>query len=156
MQEVPQPFVALETGSGSNVGSDRQRIMRVLIWSHHLLATSKRKDIIDWCLELSLWGISKPGYPGIIIVEGALNDVTEFLKRIKSLNWQALTVRHEEIEDVPASASVHATARLREPLERTFGFHKPRAVEVEKMGTVSEIMKTANLEDMFKSAMKLK
>jgi len=68
-----------------------------IIWSHHLLATSKRKDIIEWSDELGLWGISKPGYPGVIIVEGLEEYVDQFLKRIKSLNWQALSVRHEEV-----------------------------------------------------------
>ena len=33
----------------------------VIIWAHHLLATSKRKDIIKWSEELDLAGISKPG-----------------------------------------------------------------------------------------------
>lgn len=38
------------------------RIKRTLIWSHHLLAISKRKDIVAWSAELQLAGLSKPGY----------------------------------------------------------------------------------------------
>ncbi|PRP79763.1 RWD domain containing 2B, partial [Planoprotostelium fungivorum] len=68
----------------------------VVIWSHHLLATSKRKDILEWSEELDLCTISKPGYPGVIVVEGLEDMVKEFVSRIKSLNWQALSVRHEE------------------------------------------------------------
>lgn len=37
------------------------KIKRVLLWSHHLLAISKRKDIVSWSSELSLAGLSKPG-----------------------------------------------------------------------------------------------
>lgn len=58
-------------------------IKRLLFWSHHLKATSKRKDIVQWGSELELWGISKPGYPGVFFVEGVATDVDEFASRIK-------------------------------------------------------------------------
>lgn len=58
-------------------------IKQLLFWSHHLKATSKRKDIVQWGSELGLWGISKPGYPGVFIVEGVAEDVDEFATRIK-------------------------------------------------------------------------
>lgn len=54
-----------------------------LLWSHHLLATSKRRDIVAWASELDLYVISKPGYPGVIVTEGIERDVDEFLTRIK-------------------------------------------------------------------------
>jgi hypothetical protein len=78
-----------------------------LIWSHHLLATSKRKDIVAWSTELLLFGCSKPGcdpsrflprfdhrgsrdcsphfcsYPGVIVIEGSKENVDEFVWRIK-------------------------------------------------------------------------
>ncbi|PSK33518.1 hypothetical protein B9Z65_7405 [Elsinoe australis] len=74
-----------------------QKIKRLLIWSHHLLATSKRKDIIAWSRELHLSGFSRPGYPGAIVVEGDKDNVDEFETRIKALRWQALQVRGEEV-----------------------------------------------------------
>lgn len=49
-------------------------------------------------------GISKPGYPGVIVVEGLSANVNEFVARIKRLNWQALQVRCEE-EDEPIQAT---------------------------------------------------
>lgn len=30
------------------------QIKRILIWTHHLLALSKRKDIVNWSSELNL------------------------------------------------------------------------------------------------------
>lgn len=107
---------------------------RILIWTHHLLALSKRKDIIQWSSELHLNGISKPGYPGIIIVEGDGLEVDEFITRIKGLNWQAITVRHEETDT----------------LRRLDGFH-----EVSDMSDVSKRMEGAGLRDMFMTAMKI-
>ncbi len=43
---------------------------RKLIWFHHILSTTKRKAIVKWAAELELGGYSKPGYPGVLIVEG--------------------------------------------------------------------------------------
>ncbi|KAK3061072.1 hypothetical protein LTS18_007082, partial [Coniosporium uncinatum] len=72
------------------------RIKRVVIWSHHLLATSKRRDILTWSKELHLSGFSRPGYPGAVFVEGEVESVDEFVRRLKALRWQALQVRAEE------------------------------------------------------------
>jgi len=76
---------------------DREMFKTVLLWSHHLLATSKRKDIVSWSRELRLAGYSRPGHPGAILIEGAQPDVDEFVSRIKALRWQALQVRGEEV-----------------------------------------------------------
>ncbi|KAF2149636.1 DUF1115-domain-containing protein [Myriangium duriaei CBS 260.36] len=75
------------------------RIHRLLLWAHHLLATSKRRDILSWSRDLRLSGFSRPGYPGAILVEGEAEDVAEFERRIKALRWQALQVRGEEDSD---------------------------------------------------------
>ena len=45
-------------------------IGRKLIWFHHILSTTKRKAVVKWAAELELGGYSKPGYPGVLIVEG--------------------------------------------------------------------------------------
>lgn len=83
--------------SGSPSESSGGHIKRTLLWSHHLLATSKRKDIITWSRELRLGGYSRPGYPGAIFVEGEAGSVDEFVRRIKALRWQALQVRAEDV-----------------------------------------------------------
>ncbi|KAK3079648.1 hypothetical protein LTS18_004317 [Coniosporium uncinatum] len=72
-------------------------IKRVVIWSHHLLATSKRRDILTWSKELHLSGFSRPGYPGAVFAEGEVESVDEFVRRLKALRWQALQVRAEEV-----------------------------------------------------------
>lgn len=43
------------------VGHEPLQLKIVLMWSHHLLATSKRKDIVAWSHELQLWVLSRPG-----------------------------------------------------------------------------------------------
>jgi len=52
---------------------------------------------VQWSTELRLWGLSKPGYPGVIVVEGVEEQVDEFVHRIKQLQWKALQVRSETL-----------------------------------------------------------
>jgi len=83
-------------GGNATDSAKPPRYKRLLLWSHHLLATGKRKSIVSWSRELDLAGFSRPGYPGAVFVEGLEGDVDEFVKRMKALRWQALQVRAEE------------------------------------------------------------
>lgn len=37
------------------------KMSRVIFWTHHLKAPSKKRDMSAWCSELSLWGLIKSG-----------------------------------------------------------------------------------------------
>ncbi|WFD27288.1 hypothetical protein MNAN1_002284 [Malassezia nana] len=50
---------------------------RVLFWTHHLVAPSKRKQFAAWCPDMHVWGILKLGYPGFLCFEGAAEDVDD-------------------------------------------------------------------------------
>lgn len=39
----------------------RGSVKTALFWSHHLLATSKRKDLQHWSTELGVWTLAKIG-----------------------------------------------------------------------------------------------
>lgn len=87
----------------STVEPSPVRLKGALLWSHHLLATSKRKDIQHWSTELNVWAIAKIGsvklssisiavraevmfssrYPGVMVFQGEEADVNEFIRRIK-------------------------------------------------------------------------
>lgn len=67
----------------------------VIIWLHHLLALSKRKLALS---PTSISGITKPGYPGIILLSGPTASVTDHVNTLKAENWQAFQVRYEEAE----------------------------------------------------------
>ncbi|CBX94960.1 hypothetical protein IAQ61_008403 [Plenodomus lingam] len=85
---------------GATLGqSVHQKPKTVIIWLHHLLNTNKRK------LALSpppssppVSGITKPGYPGVLIYSGPSSTVTEHVNTLKAQNWQAFQVRYEEEE----------------------------------------------------------
>lgn len=55
---------------------------------HHIASLHKRKCIVGWARELRLGGYSKPGWPGVVVVEGEAADAEEFVQRVRSLQWQ--------------------------------------------------------------------
>lgn len=66
-----------------------------VIWLHHLLNTNKRKLAISpESSEVS--GITKPGYPGVLVYSGPKAKVEEHVNQLKSQNWQAFQVRLED------------------------------------------------------------
>ncbi|TNY23187.1 hypothetical protein DMC30DRAFT_56113 [Rhodotorula diobovata] len=142
---------------------EHRKLKTTLLWSHHLLATSKRKDIVAWSTELSL-------YPGVIIVEGLASNVDEFVHRIKQLQWKALQVRCElggalidaqaveeaglGVRDAPVWV-VRRRSHLGPVLDPK-GADKVCVREVEGLNEVGEIsMRAAGLEDVFLTALKL-
>ncbi|KAH6620116.1 hypothetical protein C7974DRAFT_316623 [Boeremia exigua] len=64
----------------------------VIIWLHHLLNTNKRK----LCLSPAFSGITKPGYPGILVYSGPAAAVDAHVNELKAQNWAAFQVRFEE------------------------------------------------------------
>ncbi|WFD44000.1 hypothetical protein MPSI1_002665 [Malassezia psittaci] len=68
---------------------------RIIFWSHHLIAPSKRKQFAAWCPELHVWGLFKLGYPGFLCFEGLASDVDEMVRRVKSMQWHAISARVE-------------------------------------------------------------
>lgn len=131
-----------------------------LLWSHHLLAMSKRKDIQHWSVELKLWSLAKIGYPGVIVVEGVRSEVDEFLRRVKALQWYALQVRYEESslhEEVDESVVLRGCA-LRKAVEAngpSSNSDKPHGYETNEMSELASIMRMAGLGEIFATSMKL-
>lgn len=78
-----------------NLGRDVDSSKSVIIWLHHLLALTKRKLAFS---PSALSGITKPGYPGIMIFSGPSLAVTDHINTLKAENWQAFQVRYEEDE----------------------------------------------------------
>lgn len=88
----------------------------VLIWFHHLLSTRKRKDI----LALStVRGISKPGYPGILVLQGAKHNVNDAITELKGMRWQAIQVRAElEDHDTLLDDRIHEVESIAQVVEQ--------------------------------------
>ncbi|KAN0063237.1 hypothetical protein ACQY0O_004401 [Thecaphora frezii] len=103
---------------------------RALMAFHHILSSHKIAALHEWSWQLRLCGIVKVGYPGILLCTGpaspldeagqklgALDPVTEYVKRIKRLRWQTCTLK--ALGDVPAPETADSTkpTSAQDPLE---------------------------------------
>lgn len=109
----------------SEIHSHRPEIFHALLTSHHLVSATKRKLIKGWSSELHVTGFAKVGYPGLIYAEGEKENVEQFVKNVKAMNWLALRVRF--VEQVAASAQTANTG--------------DEWVEVQKISEVLELMR---------------
>ena len=80
--------------------SSKVQFGRRCLYSHHIRAESKRKAIQEWALQLNLSGMSKIGYPGIVVVEGPESGCEQYVNAVSRLRWKHFCVRGEEIMDV--------------------------------------------------------
>lgn len=68
----------------------------VIVWLHHLLNTNKRKMALSPAASVS--GVTKPGYPGVLVYSGPANAVREHVDELKGQNWAAFQVRMDSSE----------------------------------------------------------
>jgi len=76
-------------------------IGRRIIYSHHIIANSKRKALSELASQYKLGGYTKIGWPGVILIEGDEFGCQQFVDEIKSMRWQHLSVRAEEQSEIP-------------------------------------------------------
>lgn len=70
----------------------------IIVWLHHLLNTNKRKQALSPA-SAEISGLTKPGYPGVLVYSGPKSDVRAYVNELKQLNWQAFQVRLESEEE---------------------------------------------------------
>ncbi|XP_063989199.1 RWD domain-containing protein 2A [Diachasmimorpha longicaudata] len=73
---------------------------RYWIYSHHIYSNIKRKDMADEAKECQLSGFCLAGKPGIICVEGALEDCEYWWQKIKVMNWHKILLKLVEEENL--------------------------------------------------------
>ena len=134
----------IESSSDAIEHSKESPALKVtLLWTHHLLSTAKRKFIVSRSAELCLCGLSKPGYPGVILVEGPLDSVDMFVRELKGLRWQAIAVRAEMTYDQGEGS------KLREVEHKAGGALEKGITEVETMGQITSRLHNTGLESWF-------
>jgi len=108
--------------------------LTIIVWLHHLLNTNKRKLALS--PDASVSGITKPGYPGVLVYSGPAKAVREHVNELKGQNWAAFQVRLEVDEAWKFS-------------------HGTGVREVEAMGDVVAAVGEARKEDLMQ-ALKIK
>lgn len=68
-QAAQQPASDAGRGGGGRSEARRLVLSRRCVWFHHIKNLNKRKSIVTWGGELGLGGYSKPGFPGVVLVE---------------------------------------------------------------------------------------
>ena len=109
-------------------GATRPENYHALLTSHHLVSPTKRRLMQKWSSELNISGFTKVGHPGLIYAEGDKENVDEFVRKVRAMQWLALRVRF--IEPI-------------EPYQCDPGH---RWIEVEKVGEVLGLMRTRGRE----------
>lgn len=118
---------------------------RRLIHSHHIIAQSKRKAIVELANQHNIGGYTKIGWPGVIIVEGEECDCIAYVDAIRTMRWQHLVVRGEE--QVPVTSI--------DELEEARVLPKKMHEIGDKMSDIAELCKEAGLEELFLTSMKI-
>jgi hypothetical protein len=128
----------------------------LLIYSHHIIAKSKRRAIKDLAREHNLGGYAKIGWPGIIVVEGPETDCEAFYAAIRRFRWQHLELRGREVEALDAAIGNASTVAASTTLDdlRRFPTTMTELGE-DQMSLLAELCAEAGLEDLFRTSMKI-
>lgn len=125
-------------------------LLRLVLWFHHIKSVTKRKAICGWARELGLGGLAKPGFPGVVVVEGLTECVRDFVARVRGLQWQAMQQRGEEA--VPCNAC--ATGRM-EPLPARGFVGEFEELPETGLSELGAACRRAGCEHLFLAALKL-
>lgn len=141
-EEVVARHVSSESASR---GTDWSKVnvennKAVIIWLHHLLNTNKRKLALTPTSRAGdIVGVTKPGYPGVLVYSGKAGAIDEHVAELKAQRWQAFQVRFEETMDDPWLFNFGQGIR-----------------EVESMAEITEAMVDDTVREAFLRAMKVK
>lgn len=126
----------------------------VVIWLHHLLNTNKRKLALSPGLDGgSVSGLTRPGYPGVMVFSGPKDAVDSHVAELRSQRWQAFQVRYdsEQDEDRDTEAGNDDEGDL------AWGFkHYTGVREVESLGEMTQGIVRAEHRETFIRVMGLK
>ena len=104
-------------------------LTRRLIYSHHIIAPSKRAGLRECAQILGVTTLVKIGWPGAICLEGPKDRVDAFVNHITRWRWKQLAVRGEQDADSRA-------------LPRVF-------LETSDMSAFAGHLRSAGLEELF-------
>ncbi|KAK4892353.1 hypothetical protein LTR27_009187 [Elasticomyces elasticus] len=86
-----------DNNDGTSVSHTAETKVTIIVWLHHLLNTNKRKLCLSPPPGVS--GVTKPGYPGVLLYSGLAAAVHEHVNELKQQNWAAFQVRLEDDEE---------------------------------------------------------
>lgn len=137
-------------------GEDKKKQPRktVVIWLHHLLNTNKRKLALSPGLDgESVSGLTRPGYPGVLVFSGPKDAVDSHVAELRSQRWQAFQVRYDSEQDGGHGAG----GGNGDDDDLAWGFEHSKGVrEVESLGDMTQGIARAEHRETFLRVMGLK
>ena len=131
----------------NNISLEKKIVLgRRLIYSHHIIAKSKRSIVADLASQNNLGGFVKIGWPGIILIEGNEVDCIMYVEEIKKLRWQYLVVRGEQQVELESESQLNQKRKL----PNVF-----RELAENQMSDLATLCKDSGLEDLFLTSMKI-
>ncbi|RYC54779.1 hypothetical protein CHU98_g11433 [Xylaria longipes] len=95
-EDPPQNATTRAMGQSESQGVNTLSNRTVIIWLHHLLNTNKRKLALNPSMAGSkVSGVTRPGYPGVLIFSGERSAVESHLSELRNQRWQAFQVRYD-------------------------------------------------------------
>ncbi|EJK50200.1 hypothetical protein THAOC_30860 [Thalassiosira oceanica] len=119
---------------------------RRIIYSHHIIANSKRRGLHDLASQYNLGGYAKIGWPGVVLVEGEESSCQSFVDEIKRWRWQQLQVRGEEQIRIPRGDSLDDHRKLSPDFEE---------LGEDEMSALAQNCRVAGLEGLFLTCLKI-
>ena len=113
---------------------------RRLIYSHHIIAPSKRAGLRELSVALGVTALVKIGWPGVIVLEGDLPRVETFISVIQGWRWKRLAVRGEQEVEGGDIDGLRALPRI--------------FLELTDMSVLASTLRAAGLEDLFRRLFK--
>ena len=84
-QHIPDSSADEDVPSLKSDKKNQPTVRRCWIWAHHINDADRRKSIVREAREMGLGGYLKPGYPGIVVIEGeACESFVNWIKGSKS------------------------------------------------------------------------
>lgn len=109
-------------------------------------------SFIVLCYHL-IGGFSKHGYPGVVIVEGNLEDILQYVRQIQQLRWKFMVVRGEEVENISIANEYYTSLQTKELIDAHRKLPK-EFIEIMDMSEAGQICKNYHCYDLFMTAMK--
>ncbi len=145
------PASSSTTGSRKTPDADDQpeKCHHTLFISHHLIAPSKRKDLLALSKQLNLRGFCKIGYPGILYVCGGKDEVEDWTREVKTWQWLALRSKSGVEECAPLDDGPREDVRTRNDTEvQVKGKEKGEWKEVDKIGEALDWLRGYGREEI--------
>ena len=83
---------------------------RSFLWFHHIYSSIKKRNINQLAKQYKETGFCVTGKPGIIVLEGRRESVSDYIATLKSWNWQRMIVRYSAHECFDDDADSFAEA----------------------------------------------